>query len=222
MGNITTAVRFANGDLRFRCDRDSTDVFAYPSIFEGDESGARAEMALPSRYEELSTIREDEYGVLVVDFQTKRILFNRTGQLIDRVTFFDPRRPFQHYLAQSGRVTLICPEGTFAPVKITGEMASSWEVWQKTIKAREPNYITGKYLEAPLPAWYFHRMEPAPEFIFDLSPWRLEVFKDTIEPENEESRLAFWIALEEMGFPVDRAGWMADFDDNFDDEDDAE
>jgi hypothetical protein len=94
-------------------------------------------------------------------------------------------------------------------------MASSWEAWQRTIKPRKFDCTrVHDYSLEKLPAWYFMRLDPRPEFVFDLSPWLLEVFEDTSEAKNTESRLAFWKALEDCGFPVDRAGWMSRFDDD--------
>lgn len=223
MGNITTAVRFENGDIKLRSDRDSTDLFAYPTIFEGDESGAREVMSYPSRYREITSVRENECGVLVVDFPTRRILFNRSGQLIDRVEFFDPRLPFQLFLAQSRRVTLTCPAGSFDPVPILPEMVPSWEEWDRLVNPRMVKRMEEMDFKSDsLPTRYFMRW-PRPEFVFDLSPWRVVIYADTDKPENTESRIAFWTALEEIGLGVDRKGWMSDFDDDEweEDEDDA-
>lgn len=188
--------------------RNAHDIYATDlSFLEGDDSGALKYLAW---HRELNTdlsdkpIRENEYGVLLIDFVRKVISLNRDDWDIRSQQYFSPEDcVHDRDMGNAGRVTLVCPENSVEPLKITPEMLSDW----KTRVESGPRGLYGAELrKVPLPMSYFMR-NPRPAFIFDYSPWTILHFHE------KQGRIGFWKELETSGFTVDRKGWMAPFED---------
>jgi hypothetical protein len=65
---------------------------------------------------------------LLIDFVRKIIALNRDDWDIRSQRFFSPENsPHDMELGNAGRVTLVCPENSVEPLKITPEMLKDWK-----------------------------------------------------------------------------------------------
>jgi hypothetical protein len=208
-GYVTIACRL-NDDTKYVTDRahsrNAHDIYTEDASFlDGDDSGARKYLAW---HREMATdlsivpIRENEYGVLLIDFVRKVISLNRDDWDIRSQRYFSPEDcVHDRDMGNAGRVTLVCPENSVEPLKITPEMLSDW----KSRVESGPRGLYGHQLrDVPFPSMYFVR-NPQPSFIFDYSPWTIRHFHE------KQGRRGFWKELEAGGFTVDRKGWMSRF-----------
>lgn len=207
-GSMTVACRFSNGEILVSeaHSRNGYDTYAYSSFFVGDDSGARAHLMKLKEFDMEQgdlTLREDEYGVLILDFCEMKLIMNRdTEKLTEHLIFLPSRYSFDRDAGLLGRVTMHCPEGTFEPFYIRPEMVDVWESLVDVPSARDE--------DMPLPARYYQRY-PRPVFRTDFAPWSVVLFNE------HHQRQEFWDAAQHIGFKVDREGWMDNFEDDDDD-----
>jgi hypothetical protein len=168
------------------------------TVIHGDDSGARDYLEW---HKDLGTdissrpLKENEYGVLAVDFVDKIILFNRNDWSLDRDTYFDWKSDFSRAMVEAGRVQLVSPDGSIPTLKMTPSLECDWENL-----VHDPRHYTREELtKAPFPVDYFLR-KPKPYFEYDCSPWSILQFA-----VNDTE--AFMDAFKKKGFMVDRQGW---------------
>lgn len=194
--------------------RNAHDIYVTDlSFLDGDDSGALRYInwhrdEIKSDVSE-KAIRENEYGVLLMDFVQKEIVFNRDSFAIERQSMFVPKKyAHDRDMGNAGRITLVCPEGSVEPLKITPEMVGKWEsLVNQSVKSFDPEDLR----KVPFPRWYYMR-HPQPSFVCDYSPWTVRQFNEDTE------RAEFWGALEASGFKVDQQNWLGDFEDEEDGE----
>lgn len=208
-GWLNIACRFNDGTIQVTDahSRNAHDLYAKDlSFLSGDDSGARSyldwQLSLGS---DLSNVplRENEYGVLAVDFMTKTILFNRDDWDLTRSDYFNWHSTHDKDMAHAGRVQLVCPDNSFPPAPITPDLEARWD----SLVHPWNSYTHEGLKSVPFPARFYVRV-PTPYFQYDYSPWTVKQFNETDETT------AFFDALEASGFTVDRTGWLADFEDD--------
>lgn len=214
-GSMTVACRFSDGEMIVSDShsRHGYDIYAYAALFDGDENGARSYL---KKLEDLKfdqgiwPLREDEYGVLIVDFVDKKIIIDRPESLTRHMFFLPQKFKFDREMGKAGRVSIKCSENTFEPFLIETDMLDDWmtRVHPENPHGLEPT-------DLPLPAHYFVRL-PETYVSYDFSPWQVYTFND------EDRPVEFWHAAEIAGFEVDREGWLSRFDDDLHDEDEEE
>lgn len=186
--------------------RNARDLYARDLTFlQGDDSGAKSYLDWHrSLGADLSNepLRENEYGVLAVDFVEKVILFNRDDWNLAKGEHFSWQNPHAREMAFAGRVKLVCPDGSVSSLQITSDLKDCWNqlVDDPRASARE-----GDLLTTPFPARYYLR-EPTPLFVYDYAPWTIRQFNEMNDAD------AFFDALEASGFMVDRSGWRSKFE----------
>jgi hypothetical protein len=201
---MTIALRTNDGSLYVgkAHSRNSHDLYARDIGFlDGDDSGA---LSYIEWLRELNVdvtnkpVRDNEYGVLAVDYQTKTILHNSDKGKLTQFSHFTPKlSSFQDKMARGGHVTLSCPANSVEPLRLTSDHVINWD---SLVQQRVSSFDEDELRRKPLPAWYYMR-EPKPIFTYDFGSWTVKQF------HYRKDRAEFRSALEAFGFTVDEKNW---------------
>ncbi|MCS4089296.1 hypothetical protein [Rhizobium sp. BK176] len=198
---MTIALR-ANDGSRYVAkahSRNARDLYARDIGFlSGDDRGALSYIewlrGLNVNVAE-KPVRDSEYGVLVVDYQTKTMLSYASEAKLTRFSHFYPgSSPFQDQMARAGYVTLSCPANSVDALVLTADHVDNWN---RLVQPRGYSFDPHELRQAPFPIWYFVR-DPEPIFTYDFGPWTVKEF------HKPEGKAEFWWALESVGFTADQ------------------
>lgn len=203
-GYMTIALRTNDGS-RFVAEahsRNAHDLYARDIGFlGGDDGGALSYIEWLRGLNvdvTVKPVRDHEYGVLVVDYQTKTILRNSDEWNLTQFSHFTPKlSSFQVEMARAGHVTLSCPVNSVEPLQMTSEHVDNWD---RLVKQRVSSFDQEELRRKPLPTWYYMR-DPEPIFTFDFGPWTVKQF------HKRRGKADFWSALEALGFTADQKSW---------------
>ena len=182
--------------------RNAKDLYARDIGFlSGDDRGARSYIEwLRGLNVDVTDkpVRDNEYGVLVVDYQTKTILFNSDDAKLTQFSHFTPElSSFQEKMARAGHVTLSCPDNSVGPLVLTSDLVDNWD---RLVERRVSSFDQDELRQEPLPTWYYMR-KPDPIFTFDFGPWAVKQF------HVRKGKADFISALEAVGFTADIKHW---------------
>ncbi|MCZ7860744.1 hypothetical protein O9X98_04940 [Agrobacterium salinitolerans] len=193
-GSMFVAVRTKDGHLHFAdaYSRNAYDVFSYTSIFEDDEAKALRYIAFMNGDDVPPThLRPLEYGVVVVDFITRRILkdsFHDTN--IDLMSYLPPHAPFLAEMQAMGRVRQATAAEMRVPVYDLDGNLWNGEGERPDDGSDEDSLRSDKE----------ERLRQG--IHVDYAPWTVTCF-----PETPGGIRAFCRAAEACGFKVDPKQW---------------
>nr|WP_250807507.1 hypothetical protein [Neorhizobium tomejilense] len=203
-GYMTIALR-ANDGSRYVAEahsRNALDLYARDIGFlNGDDSGALSYVEwLRGLNVDVTdkSVRDNEYGVLVVDYQTKTILLNSDEWKLTKFSHFTPKiSSFQEKMARAGNIILSCPVNSVAELRLTSDIVDNWD---RLVEQRVSSFDNDELRLKPFPAWYYMR-NPEPIFTYDFGSWTVKQF------HYRKGRADFWAALEACGFTADQKNW---------------